>query len=138
MEPVELPQDPLHPVADHRGPDPPADGDPDLPGDGPDFRRRTNTAVPVDGKMRRGRAHPQANHVPVFAVGTKDIRLGKPKIPHRPLPFPIRMDYFLPLTETASRFRPFARRRERTSLPAGVDMRRRNPWVRSRRLLCGW
>jgi hypothetical protein len=49
--------------------------------------------------------------------------------------FPNRKGYFLPPIETESRFRPFARRRDMICLPAGVDMRRRNPWVRRRRLL---
>ena len=40
--------------------------------------------------------------------------------------------------ETVSRFRPFARRRFRTSRPFFVAMRTRNPCVRLRRRRLGW
>lgn len=40
-------------------------------------------------------------------------------------------------TVTASRFRPFARRRLRTARPALVFMRARKPWVRLRRIRLG-
>jgi hypothetical protein len=44
--------------------------------------------------------------------------------------------YFLGMM-TASRFRPFLRRRESTSRPSLVRMRFLNPLVRNRLLLCG-
>ena len=40
--------------------------------------------------------------------------------------------------QTVSRARPFARRRFKTSRPARVAMRARNPWVRTRFSLLGW
>ena len=43
-----------------------------------------------------------------------------------------------PAPQTAIRFRPFWRRRFRTSWPPFVRMRTRKPWVRFRRRLFGW
>ena len=43
-----------------------------------------------------------------------------------------------PAPQTAIRFRPFWRRRFRTSCPPFVRMRTRKPWVRFRRRLFGW
>jgi hypothetical protein len=137
--PVEFPEETLYPVPNHRVPHPPADGDPDFPRNGDAPLSRGGAEIPVDAVVRRGCARPPANHIPVFAVGAQHFRLGQPNTPHPRLGLPKSgYGYFLPLTETASRFRPFARRREMICLPAGVDMRRRNPWVRRRRLLCGW
>ena len=129
VEPVELPQDPFHAVS-RRGPSRPLpDGDADFPDISPEV-------IAINVEMQGGSAFPLADHFPELPVGAEPFFPGKPEIlPRRALPG--RQGHFLPLTVTERRFRPFARRREMTALPAGVDIRLRNPWVRFRRRLCG-
>ena len=87
VSPVEFPEEPLHPVPDHRVPHTTADGNPDLPVDGPPPRHCDRAVIPVYGVVRGGRAFPLTNHFPVFAVGSHHFSLRQPVLYH-PRPGP--------------------------------------------------
>jgi len=77
-----------------------------------------------------GTENPRATTVlPIFAGPTNANRDGKSSI---------LVQSYLVEIETARRFRPRRRRRDRTRRPALVAIRRRKPWVRLREMLLGW
>ncbi len=127
MKPVELSQDPFYPVADngHSGP---------LSDRNPYFSSGPSREIAVNVEMHGGGALPHSHHFPELPVGSQPLFRRKPKILRRRV-LPDRQAHFLPLTVTERRLRPFARRRERIALPAEVDIRLRNPWVRFRLML---
>lgn len=66
----------------------------------------------------------------------KAFRVRRSALGHRiRMPNPERLT---PRRQTERRFRPFSRRAAMTFRPSAVRIRRRNPWTRFRRRLCGW
>jgi hypothetical protein len=123
----EFPQDPLEAVAHHGRPDPAPGGDADLADRG--------ATVAIDGEVGGMRPLPLPHHLAEFPVGAHPLVSWQPGVLLWRAALPGREDHFFPLTATVRRLRPLARRRDRTSLPALVDIRSRNPWVRFLRVL---
>lgn len=115
VAPKAFPEKSLRPIARDRGPDPPADREPQPVM--PKVVRRAQELVerPVDALA--------------FAEDTPELARGLEPMARREVP---------PRAQAESRFRPFWRRRFRTSRPPFVRMRTRNPCVRFRLRLLGW